>query len=161
MTVLKWLDRHFEESVMSLFLILMTIIMGLQVFSRYALNASLTWSEEIARYLFIWCGFMSIALCIRFGLGLNVDQVVQLVPKKIGLCLKLFALAAQLILFAYLTPAAYRFVYIAFASGRLSPAAQIPIWVVQFAPITGFSLAVIRCAQRIALAIMENRGGRA
>lgn len=159
MAVLKWLDKHFEESVMSVFLILMTLIMGMQVFSRYALNASLTWSEEITRYLFVWCGFMSIALCIRFGLGLSVDQAVHLAPPKIGLGIKLFALTAQLMLFAWLTPGAYRFVHLAFSSGRLSPAAQIPIWVLQSAPVTGFSLAVIRCVQRIIITVREESRG--
>ncbi len=49
---LHWLDRYLEEFILVCFLIAMTLIMGIQVFSRYILGQSLSWSEEITRYLF-------------------------------------------------------------------------------------------------------------
>ena len=52
--MLKWLDENLEEFLMVALLIAMTVIMGIQVFARYALGASLSWSEELTRYLFIW-----------------------------------------------------------------------------------------------------------
>lgn len=51
---IHWLDEYLEEFLMVVFLIAMTLIMGIQVFSRYILGVSLSWSEEITRYLFIW-----------------------------------------------------------------------------------------------------------
>ncbi len=52
--VLHWLDENLEEFLLVVFLIAMTLIMGIQVLSRYVLGQSLSWSEEITRYLFIW-----------------------------------------------------------------------------------------------------------
>ena len=52
--ILHYLDEYLEEILMVIFLIAMTLIMGIQVFSRYVLGMSLSWSEEITRYLFIW-----------------------------------------------------------------------------------------------------------
>ena len=49
--MLKWLDENLEEFLMVALLIAMTVIMGIQVFARYALGASLSWSEELTRYL--------------------------------------------------------------------------------------------------------------
>ena len=46
---LKWLDAYLEESLLAVFLILMALIMGVQVFSRYVLQTSLSWSEELTR----------------------------------------------------------------------------------------------------------------
>ena len=43
--ILHWLDENLEEFLLVLFLILMTLIMGVQVLSRYILGASLSWSE--------------------------------------------------------------------------------------------------------------------
>ena len=51
--VLHWLDENLEEFLLVVFLIAMTLIMGIQVLSRYVFGQSLSWSEEITRYLFI------------------------------------------------------------------------------------------------------------
>ena len=59
MKIIRWLDDNLEEALLIALLVTMTLLMGLQVFSRYILNASLSWSEELTRYLFIWSGFLS------------------------------------------------------------------------------------------------------
>ena len=63
--VLHWLDENLEEFLLVVFLIAMTLIMGIQVLSRYVLGQSLSWSEEITRYLFIWSGFLSVSYCSK------------------------------------------------------------------------------------------------
>lgn len=51
--IIHWLDDNIEEFLMLVFLGAMPLIMGIQVFSRYVLKMSLSWSEELTRYLFI------------------------------------------------------------------------------------------------------------
>ncbi len=51
--IIHWLDEYLEESLLVILLAAMTVIMGVQVFCRYALSMSLSWSEELTRYLFI------------------------------------------------------------------------------------------------------------
>ena len=41
-----WLDNYLEEFFMVISLILMTVIMGIQVFSRYVLGSAPSWSED-------------------------------------------------------------------------------------------------------------------
>ena len=48
--ILHWLDENLEEFILVIFLIAMTLIMGIQVFCRYVLGMSLSWSEELTRY---------------------------------------------------------------------------------------------------------------
>lgn len=55
--ILHWLDENLEEFIIILCLIAMTLIMGIQVFCRYVLGMSLSWSEELTRYLFICVAF--------------------------------------------------------------------------------------------------------
>lgn len=50
--VLQRLDRYAEEFLLVVFLGAMTLIMGVQVVSRYVFDMSLSWSEEITRYLY-------------------------------------------------------------------------------------------------------------
>ena len=77
--VIHWLDEYFEEFLMVLFLAAMTIIMGIQVFSRYILGISLSWSEEITRYLFIWSAFLSVSLCTKKCISIKIDQFIDFI----------------------------------------------------------------------------------
>ena len=62
---LNWLDENLEEFLLVVMLAAMTLIMGIQIFSRYALGQSLSWSEEVTRFLFIWSGFLSVSYCSK------------------------------------------------------------------------------------------------
>ena len=39
--------------------------MLLQIGFRYALNAPLTWTEELARYLYVWACYLGAAVALR------------------------------------------------------------------------------------------------
>ena len=44
--IFHWLDENLEEFLLVIGLIAMTLIMGIQVFCRYVLGMSLSWSED-------------------------------------------------------------------------------------------------------------------
>ena len=46
--IFHWLDENLEEFLLVIGLIAMTLIMGVQVFCRYVLGMSLSWSEASA-----------------------------------------------------------------------------------------------------------------
>ena len=50
----KAIDDYLEETILLILLVLMTAIMGVQIVSRYVFQNSLTWSEELVRYMFVW-----------------------------------------------------------------------------------------------------------
>lgn len=82
MKVLKWLDNNLEQAILLILLCGMTIVMGGQIIARYAFSASLSWSEEITRYMFIISGFISASYCIKHGLSVKIDQLVGMLPGK-------------------------------------------------------------------------------
>ena len=86
MKIIRWLDDNLEEALLIALLVTMTLLMGLQVFSRYILNASLSWSEELTRYLFIWSGFLSISYCIKKWISIKIDQVILMFPAGVCRC---------------------------------------------------------------------------
>ena len=61
-------------------LILLNLVVGAQVFARYVLNHSLFWSEELARYLFIWLVFLSAAMVLRQDRHIQVSAFVDMLP---------------------------------------------------------------------------------
>jgi len=58
--------RSYDVPVLIIFLILFFIV-ALQFYTRYVLNDSLGWTEEIARYFLILLGFVGSVTCVRKG----------------------------------------------------------------------------------------------
>lgn len=66
---------------------IMAIIIFLQVIFRYFLKAPLAWSEELARYLFIWITFLGGTLAARKGNHIGMEMLQDILPPKAkGLC---------------------------------------------------------------------------
>lgn len=146
--VFRWLDDSLEETLMVITLILMTVIMGIQVFFRYALGASLSWSEELTRYLFVWEGFLSVSYCTKKCISIKIEQFVAMFPRRGKAIFKLVNHTFELSFFFYLIPFAVKYLISAVESGQVSPACHIPMYYVQAAPLVSFVLVAIRIMQR-------------
>ena len=48
---------------------------AMQVFCRYVLNSSLYWSEEAARYLFVWCSMLGLSVAVKNGSNASIDVI--------------------------------------------------------------------------------------
>ncbi|WP_316860786.1 TRAP transporter small permease subunit, partial [uncultured Cohaesibacter sp.] len=53
MSILRIIEEKFELYLSIFLLCAMTIVMAIQVFMRYVVQHSLSWSEELARYIFV------------------------------------------------------------------------------------------------------------
>lgn len=155
---LYWLDENLEEFLLILFLIGMTFIMGIQVLCRYAFGMSLTWSEELTRYLFIWCGFLSVSYCSKKCISIKIEQFVAVFPRRVKAILKVVNHTIELIFFIYMIPFAYSYMMSAVSSGQVSPACGIPMYYVQAAPFVSFILVAFRILQRWIIEFRIARG---
>lgn len=113
----------------------MTLCIFLQVIFRFILKSPLTWSEEVARYLFIWMTFIGSYVGARKGQHIGVEALQKALPGVFGRAL---ASLAHLITAAFFFIVAY-FV-ISFwpkLSMQTSPALEIPITCVYLSMIIG------------------------
>lgn len=149
MKILRWLDDNLEKALLFLFLIVMTITMGMQIIARYVFNSPLSWSEELSRFMFVWSGFLSISYCLKQNIAIRIEQIRDFFPQKGK---TIFDLLVWLILLAYFTFmlfAAYDFFYQAVKTGQKAPAMQIPMSLLYAAPLIGFALAIFRLIQNL------------
>tara|TARA_B100000678_G_scaffold291625_1_gene309978 strand:- start:10789 stop:11298 length:510 start_codon:yes stop_codon:yes gene_type:complete len=63
-------------------LVLMTVIVGWQVFGRYVLNSSPSWSEQAALTLMIWYVFLAAAAGVREGFHIRIVALENAVPPR-------------------------------------------------------------------------------
>lgn len=77
------IDRAVEILVAAIFAV-MCVIGLLQVFNRFVLNASLSWSEEAQIFGHIWIVFLAIPIAYRRGVHLYVETIRNWMPVRTG-----------------------------------------------------------------------------
>lgn len=77
--LLRGLDGILDRVTLLLLTILLVVV-GAQIFARYVLNHSLFWSEELARYLFIYLVFLGAAIVLRREGHIQVSFFVEKFP---------------------------------------------------------------------------------
>ena len=65
-------------------LVVMTVIVGAQVFSRYVLNFSLTWVEPMAIQLMGWFIFLGAAVGVRENFHLGLDLLRHIASPRVN-----------------------------------------------------------------------------
>ncbi len=158
MRAIKWLDEHFEEWTMVILLAGISLSLLLQIFMRYIFNASLSWSEEFARYCFVWSTFISIGYSIKKSTMLRIDIVVQYLPKSWRKPLDVFV---EFFVLAFFGLMLYNSVFVVQKigrSGQTSPALGLPMVAIYVSLIVGFLLAVIRGIQKIIVMLRKDSG---
>lgn len=82
------IDRAMECIIVVIFL-LMVCIGGLQTFSRYVLQHSLSWSEESQKFLHIWLVFLAIPLAYKHGMHIGMNVLFDKMPRKVQFLIKI------------------------------------------------------------------------
>ena len=63
MKVLKWLDDHFEEIFLVIFLVLISCVSLIQViWKKVPFLKALPWTNEFCCFMWIWTVFLSLSL---------------------------------------------------------------------------------------------------
>ena len=149
MKALRFLDENIEKMLCVIALALMSAVIVAQVFCRYVLNSSLSWSEELARYLFIWMIYIGISYGVKLDKHICVDAVYSFAPKSIK---RYYAIVSYLLFLLFAVAMVYYGILVVgmqISSGQVSPAMGVPMQYVYAAPVVGFVLTAIRLVQKV------------
>ena len=80
-TLLKGIDTILNW-VLAVIMTAMLIVVSAQVWYRFVLNNPLAWSEELARYLFVWISFLGSAAGIRMNVHLGIDLIDKILSPR-------------------------------------------------------------------------------
>lgn len=148
MKILKWLNDYIEEAILLIIGTVMVTITILQVFMRMSGN-SLTWSEELARYCFVWIIYIGLSYGVKKQKHINIDIILILLKGKANLVLRIISdilfLCFCLIVVYYGTDLVQK----QFQFGQTSAGMGLPIGYVYLAAPVGAALCFIRLLQNL------------
>ncbi len=136
----------------------MALVVAMQVFFRYALNHSLFWSEELARFMLVWLSFLGASTAYKRGLHPGVDILTSRLPPVWRNTCSHLVHVVSLALFIVMIVYGVGFAY--FIRTQISPALYLPKWTVfAIIPVSGAILA-IHCLAFITAAYKDRRRDR-
>lgn len=95
---------NIEEIIGGILFIIMLIILSAQIFSRLILDQPLTWSEALAKFVFIYVAYLAVSIGIKENGHVYIDYFVGKMPKVIQKGLNYFfqfVILIALLLMAY------------------------------------------------------------
>ena len=81
------------------------VTMVLQIFFRYIFSAPLTWTEELARYLYIWACWLGAPVAMRRGNHVVINVLSERFPRRFA---QVASLSTQAIALFFLLELAYQ-----------------------------------------------------
>ena len=92
---------RFEDWLAFAIFWVLALVIFYQFFTRYALNDSASWTEEIARYLLIATAFIGAAVNVRKNNHIQVDFLYRLLPRKVTRPMSTLVDVTRVVFFAY------------------------------------------------------------
>jgi TRAP-type C4-dicarboxylate transport system permease small subunit len=80
--IFKFVDFSIEI-IISIIFILMVVVGGMQVFNRFVLNQSLSWSEEFQKFSHIWLIFLTIPVAYNRGSHIGMKLLFNKFPERL------------------------------------------------------------------------------
>lgn len=146
----KHLDNA-EEYLLVASLAFNVALVFLQVVMRYVFHNSLSWSEELARYVFLWQTWLGASYAVKEHRHLRVEMLADLLKGRPRLLFELFVLIIWFAFSLFLAYEGTKLTLFLAESGQRSAAMEIPMsWVYASVPV-GCGLMALRL-------IVEMRG---
>lgn len=133
--------HNLEDSVLVWTILGLAFIGFIQVFSRYILNYSFTWYEELGRYLGVFIAFLGGAIGVRTGSHFTMDLVVRSLP---GPLRRQILLAGDIVSGSFFLFVAYYSIKIVkrlYGYETTSPTLEMPMYIA-YLPIPVFSIII-------------------
>ena len=152
----KKLDDNFEEYLVMFLMLVMIITAFAQVIFRFVIKMSLDWSEELARYAFLLCMFISACMAVKHRRHIKVEFIMEMLPKKLRFGLEIIS---DLIWMAFcLLLVKDGIGLLEFVKTQVSPSMEVPFKYIYTSLPVGAALMFLRLVQQM---VRRFRGGAA
>lgn len=143
---LKKIWDHLEEYVLVWSLMFSVFLIFLQVVMRYVFRNSLSWSEELARYVFLWQIWLGASFAVKEHRHLRIEMIVEKLHGRNRQFFELFVLLVWFGFSVFLALKGSELSMLLFKRGQVSPAMRIPMGFAYASVPVGCTLMSIRLA---------------
>lgn len=148
MTIKKFLD-NFEEYFCVWSMAIMTILIFIQVVMRYVFSNSLSWSEEMARFIFLWLSWIGASYAVKEREHFRVEMFVNMIKGRARIYSEYIVLVVWFLFCFVLVWYGTKLILFLQDTGQVSAAMQIPMTLPYASVPVGCALMCIRLVVEI------------
>ena len=126
MTIKKFIN-NFEEYFIVWTMAIMTVLVFLQVVMRYVFANSLSWSEEMARFIFLWLSWIGASYAVKERSHFRVEMFANMIQGTARKYFECLILIIWFIFSLFLTWFGTELLLFLHDSGQFSAAMEIPM----------------------------------
>lgn len=157
MKVYSWLDEYLEAGLAALLLAVIVALITFQVFMRYVVQESLSWSEELTLWLFVWFIWLATSYAFKRRVHVRVAVLHEALSPKGQL---LISIVTQLLIVGFLGVLIYQCIILMnmpFVAKQRSVVLGMPIQYFYASAPFGATLSLYRLMQNLTKDIREMR----
>jgi TRAP-type C4-dicarboxylate transport system permease small subunit len=139
---------HLEEYVLVYSLMVSVALVFVQVVMRRVFNNSLSWSEELARYLYVWQTWLGVSYAARNGTHLRITMLKDRLPAKAQQILEILVVLVWMGFGIFVIYQGMGVVNTIASFGQKSSALKIPMQFCYMSIPVGMFLMCIRIVER-------------
>jgi len=128
-------------------MLIMTVSIFMQVIFRYMIQSALPWSEELARYAMIYLTFIGVSAGTKSGAHFSVTAIVDVLPAKLRKYVNMAEHTISTVLFSVYLIMSAQMVMSIYSTHQLTPAMQLPIFIIYLSLPLGFAGTIFRYIQ--------------
>lgn len=140
--VSKWLGK-FEEIALASALLLLALLVVCNVFSRALFNTSVAAMEELSQFAIILITFLGLGYAARTGRHIRMTAFYDALPHRPRKALRMAICLVTMLLLGFFAWHAMEYVWTVRKLGSVSPALQVPLWMVYLLAPAGFLLGAL------------------
>ncbi|PLX79646.1 MAG: TRAP transporter small permease [Desulfuromonas sp.] len=133
-----------EETIISLLLAVMTLLVFYEVVARFGFNTGVMWAQEATLHLSAWMVLFGVSYGIKVGSHIGVDALVKIMPPLVRRVVSSIAIAACLFYCGLFTKGAWVYLAKMYKIGIELDDMPIPKWAAHSILLIGMILIAIR-----------------
>jgi len=149
MKAIRFIDENLEKILLVAMLLVMVIVVFAQVMMRFVFQNSLAWSEEVARYLFVWQVWLGASYAAKKTEHMKVDLLRRKLKGNGGIYVAIIADVVSIAFCLYLTSLSFTQMQGIYKLHRTATSFNMPIWIAYLSVPMGAGLMSIRLLQNI------------
>lgn len=147
--LLKKIWHNFEEYVLVVSFVFVVPLLFMQIVMRYVFNDALSWSEELARYIFLWQIWLGASYGVKKSKHIRIDIIKMKMSTKASTILETFVIAVCIGFCVFIAMNGTEMVSKIFSLGQISAALALPMGYPYLSIPVGAGLMTIRYIEKL------------